>query len=217
MAYDKTQQARIDAGLCKDCGKPRGEDGTTIWCRTCANARAKYATKRKDRLRKEWDAANLCYGCGAPRDNETIQCTSCRDKQNERGRGYAAVRRQIHMAQGACKTCGKERYHESNYCRMHFIENIARKYGVPMSLYEALLQKLEAANFTCFYTGIQIVPGRNACVDHLYSRSGHPDKLSSLDNLVWCDKWINRMKGYMSYQDFISLCQTIVNRATVQV
>ena len=217
MAYDKTQQKRIDAGLCKDCGTPRGNDGTSVFCRPCAKKHAERATERKNRLRKEWDAANLCYGCGAKRDNETILCASCREKQNTRGRGYAAVRRQEHIARGVCKTCGKERYYESNYCRMHFMEHIARKYGVPMPLYEALLQKLEAASFTCFYTGIQLVPGVNACVDHLYSRSQHPDKMSDLDNLVWCDKWVNRMKGHMSYQDFISLCQTIVNRATVPV
>jgi hypothetical protein len=96
---------------------------------------------------------------------------------------------------------------------MHFIEHIARKYGVPSTLYETLLHKLEITEFVCFYTGIALVPGKNACIDHLYSRSQHPDKISEIDNLVWCDKWINRMKGHMSYQDFIDLCQKIVNHA----
>ncbi len=214
MAYDKTQQARIDAGLCKDCGSPRGSDGTTVFCRPCANEHAKRSTERKNRLRKEWDAAGLCYGCGAKRDNETILCTTCREKQNERNKGYAAIRRQAHIEQGVCKRCGGEQYHESNYCRLHFIENIARPFAMPQALWEGLLQKLEDSRFTCFYTGVQLIPGKNACIDHLYSRSQHPEKLSDLDNLVWCDKWINRMKGRLSYQEFISLCQTIVNRAT---
>ena len=213
MAYDKTQQTRIVAGLCKDCGNPRGADGTTIRCRECATKIAKRASARKERLRQEWEATQLCYNCGAMRDNETVLCTPCREKKNKHGREYAEIRRVKHTSSGMCKKCGKDRYSQSNYCRMHFMENIARKYGVPMALYEVLLQKLENANFTCFYTAIPLIPGVNACVDHLYPRSLHPDRLSDLDNLVWCDKWINRMKGSMSYQEFISLCQTIVNRA----
>ena len=85
-----------------------------------------------------------------------------------------------------------------------------------MALHEALLQKLESSDFRCFYTGVPLVPGINACVDHLHSRSLYPDKLSDLANLVWCDKWINRMKGHMSYQEFISLCRTIIERADTQ-
>jgi len=104
----------------------------------------------------------------------------------------------------------------SRICRSDYIRGIASKYGVGMSLREALLQKLESTDFRCFYTGVPLVPGINACVDHLHSRSQHPDKLSDLDNLVWCDKWINRMKGHMSYQEFISLCRTIVERADAQ-
>lgn len=213
MAYDKTQQTRIDTGLCKDCGNPRGKDGTSIRCRPCASNATKRATQRSKRLRKERLADDLCFYCGGKKDTNTIHCAQCRNKHNTYSKNFSASRREQYEKQGVCKRCGEERYHESNYCRMHFIEHIARKYGVPMPLYEALLQKLEIANFTCFYTGIQIVPGRNACVDHLYSRSQHPDKLSEIDNFVWCDKWINRMKGYMSHQEFISLCQTIVNRA----
>ena len=36
MAYQPYHQKRITAGLCKDCGSPRGEDGTSIYCRACA-------------------------------------------------------------------------------------------------------------------------------------------------------------------------------------
>lgn len=215
MAYNKTQQARMDAGLCRDCGKPRGDDGTSGLCGACSQRAAERSTQRKARLRKEWNAIQLCFGCGAQRDNNTKLCTACRNKQNERKRGYATITRQKYTEQGLCKRCGKERYHESNYCRYHFIENIARQYSIPGDLWEDILIQLEASNFICFYTGIQLIPGKNASIDHLHSRSQYPDKISDLDNLVWCDKWINRMKGHMSYQDFITLCRTIVDRAKV--
>lgn len=218
MAYDKTQQSRIDAGLCKDCGSPRGEDGTSVFCRPCASKGAKRATARLAKVRKERLEAGLCFGCGMERDEETVYCSKCKEKYKGKyprkyDVEYGRIRRQRFVEQGVCKDCGKDRYYESNYCRIHFIEDIARHYKIPVQQWEELLQKLEASGFICFYTGMQIVPGKNACVDHLYSRSQYPDRLSDLDNLVWCDKWVNRMKGHMSYQDFISLCQTIVNRA----
>ena len=215
MAYEKTQQARIEAGLCKDCGNPRGKDGTTIRCRQCASEAAKRATQRSNRVRKERYAVGLCY-CGARRDNETIYCSECRKRQSQNHEKYVKPKRLKHEKDGKCKQCGKERYYESNYCRSDYIRGIASKYEVPASLHKALLQKLESTDFRCFYTGVPLIPGINACVDHLYSRSQHPDKLSDLDNLVWCDKWINRMKGHMSYEDFIALCRTIVKRADAQ-
>ena len=42
MPHDKTREresrrARIEAGLCRDCGRPRGADGTSCRCRKCAD------------------------------------------------------------------------------------------------------------------------------------------------------------------------------------
>jgi hypothetical protein len=213
MVYEKTQQARIDAGLCKDCGKPRGKDGTTIRCRICASEAAKRATVRSSMIRKERQTMGACYQCGAKRDNETIFCSKCREKACQQSKKHQQEKRKRNENIGKCKECGAERYYESNYCRTHYIRGIAYNWGVLPHLHEGLLCKLEQTNFTCFYTGIPLIPGKNACVDHLHSRSQHPDKISDLDNLVWCDKWINRMKGSISYQDFISLCQTIVRHA----
>lgn len=221
MTYDKTQQTRINAGLCKDCGNPRGENGTSIHCRPCASHAAKRATARVARIRKERLRAGLCFGCGAERDAETVYCSKCKEKHKEKYPArydikHSQSRRRRNENAGMCRECGKERYYSSSYCSHHFIANIARPYKIPTSMWNDLLRKLEQSNFACFYTGKELVPGVNACIDHLYSRSQHPEKMSDLDNLVWCDKWVNRMKGHMSYQDFISLCQTIVEGAITQ-
>lgn len=215
MAYEKTQQARIDAGLCKDCGNPRGEDGTTVRCRPCASEVAKKATQRSSRVRKERHAAGLCY-CGRERDNETIYCSKCRQRQSQNYEKYGKPKRLERENDGKCRRCGKDQYFASKYCRHHFIEGIAHIWKIPPHLWEALIQKLEQGQFSCYYTGLPLIPGENASVDHLSSRLQHPDKLSDFDNLVWCDKRINRMKGHLSYHEFISLCRTIVKRADAQ-
>src|SRR5262245_33107870 len=57
-----------------------------------------------------------------------------------------------------------------------------------------------------------LIPGVNAYIDHVYTRSQRQDLSSDLDNLGWCDKWINCMKGYLSYREFIELCRAIVDK-----
>jgi hypothetical protein len=211
MPYERTQQARIDAGLCKDCGKPRGDDGTTIRCRACAEAASVRSAARTKQIRKERLEAGLCYRCGRPRDALTVLCSTCLGKNRDDHRIYGIPRRLRFEQQGLCKKCGQPRYHASNHCRAHFSEHIATKYDIPRSNWDSLLQKLEDCGFTCYYTGIPLIPGVNACIDHLYPRSQSHDLSSDLDNLVWCDKWINRMKGHLSYREFVNLCRAIVD------
>jgi hypothetical protein len=79
-----------------------------------------------------------------------------------------------------------------------------------------ILIKLKDRAILCVKSGEFMVFPTNACVDHLHSRSQYPDKMADLENLVWCDKWINRMKGFMSYQDFVALCQVIVKSAEMR-
>ncbi len=145
----------------------------------------------------------------------TILCATCLAKNRDNHRIYGIPRRRRFEEQGLCKTCGQPRYYASNYCRAHFIEPIANKYDIPRPMWDSLIQKLEGSGFTCHYTNVPLIPGRNACVDHLHARSLRQDLRFDLDNLVWCDKWINRMKGHLSYGEFIDLCRTIVDHASI--
>lgn len=45
-ARRSARQARIDAGLCHLCTKPRGEHGTAATCRRCADERNEEARTR---------------------------------------------------------------------------------------------------------------------------------------------------------------------------
>jgi hypothetical protein len=50
---DNSQRRRVTSGLCFNCGKPRGPDGTTVRCRPCAKKASAAAVKRKSRIRAE--------------------------------------------------------------------------------------------------------------------------------------------------------------------
>ena len=48
---NNTQKQRIANGLCRQCGKPRAPDGTTVRCRTCAQKTALQSRQAKARRR----------------------------------------------------------------------------------------------------------------------------------------------------------------------
>jgi hypothetical protein len=50
---DNSQRRRVTSGLCFNCGKPRGPDGTTVRCRPCAKKASVAAAKWKSRIRVE--------------------------------------------------------------------------------------------------------------------------------------------------------------------
>lgn len=60
----RQKQQRKEQGLCIDCGKPRGEDGTTIRCRRCADSRNRRRALKLSEIRKERRARGECTQCG---------------------------------------------------------------------------------------------------------------------------------------------------------
>jgi len=74
---------------------------------------------------------------------------------------------------------------------------------------EKIKHKLEEQEYKCVYTGIVLIPGRNASLDHILpiSRGGTHE----IENLQWVDIQINRMKTDMTHQEFIQMCHKIVD------
>lgn len=213
MPYQKFHADRIENGLCKDCGNPRGEAGTTVFCRACANIHSEKMAKRKSRVRDERVGKGLCYNCGKYPGNGKSLCDMCREKARNAYHRTSKNRILRKLSSGICKCCTEETFYKSNYCRKHWMENILRHSHLDRLSADILFSKLEDQNFKCFYTGIDIVPGINATLDHLKSRSKNTDLRSDIDNLVWCDRRVNAMKGELNYNEFILLCRTIAEKS----
>ncbi len=61
--------------------------------------------------------------------------------------------------------------------------------------------KLKEQEFKCFYTGKLLLPGDNLSIDHKVPRSkGGTD---NLDNLVWVDIAVNRIKNNVDLEEFL--------------
>lgn len=83
----------------------------------------------------------------------------------------------------------------------------AKKSKVSKSKVSALVAMVESQQHRCALSGIKIEPD-NANLDHKtpLSRGGTDE----LENLQWLDKEVNRAKGAMTNEEFISLCRRVV-------
>lgn len=213
MAYERTQARRIEAGLCKDCGAPRTENGTTIFCRPCADQHTARASARKAKLRAEWaTGVAACNTCGKQMPDASYKnCEGCREQRRMYHHNHRKHQRAIRRGSGVCMSCNKPSTHSSNYCRNHWLENNIGKYGFKRDQYDAMWDKLERQDFRCHYTGVMLVPGVNASLDHRIPRSRGGD-LSEMDNCVWCDRLINAFKNDLTESEFIERCRLVVER-----
>lgn len=214
MPYQPYHQKRIDAGLCKDCGSPRGNDGTSIYCRACASKVQAKANAWKEAKRKEWAAAGdlVCNGCGAILPDAMFKrCEKCRQYHQSNWSKTRPARLARKAAVGQCAVCSSDALSSSRYCKRHFLENSLRKYRVPTEDYDKFWIKLEMQGFRCYYTGVEIIPGVNASIDHKIpvSRGG---SLDDINNCVWCDRNINAFKNDTTDSEFINLCKRIADR-----
>ena len=213
MAYEPTQARRITEGLCKDCGTERGADGTSLLCRPCATKHSARASATKAALRAQWVAdETACNSCGATLLVATFKnCELCRVRQRGRYHSSDKGRRSSKRGTGVCVVCPRPSTHASDYCRDHWLSNSLAKYGFARSQYSAMWAKLEAQGFRCYYTGVELVPGINASLDHRIPRSRGGDSLDP-DNCVWCDRLINAFKNKLTEAEFVERCRAVVSR-----
>jgi hypothetical protein len=89
------RQRQIEKGNCKDCGRPRGKDGTKTLCRACANRPLEWRQRRIE--------AGLCEDCGRPRgkNGTATNCRPCADEDATRSR----ERRRHLYENGECPRC----------------------------------------------------------------------------------------------------------------
>lgn len=113
----KKLEYRKANNLCRECGKPLGEDNhaTCADCRQkirarCGKKRAKLNKKRYDELREE----GRCVSCGKWAEPGRARCKECQNKYNDRIRKWDNNRekskalRQYRLDNGLCIQCGEK-------------------------------------------------------------------------------------------------------------
>lgn len=89
------RQERIGQGLCRDCGEPRTDGGTSERCPEHASAHSQRQSERNDAKREEWRSKSLCVGCGGARSDgkngkaTATLCGDCAHIQREATKRYS--------------------------------------------------------------------------------------------------------------------------------
>jgi hypothetical protein len=214
MPYSLFQQQRIDAGQCKDCGGERGDDGTSVFCRACADRHSRRQATRKERLRKEWAQSGTltCNGCGAVLPDDLYKmCERCREYARVAWNRTNRQRLALKHAAGICVECREPVLPPTRYCRQHWIGTFLRHYRIPPSQNAEFWDKFAGQEFRCYYTGVLLVPGLNASLDHRTPTSRGGSR-TDIDNCVWCDIKINAFKNDLTEAEFLERCRAVVAR-----
>ena len=110
---------------------------------------------------------------------------------------------------GLCLFCKEKSLPDSFLCETHFFKSVATSTFKNREMWEGLRTLFYAQESRCYLSGIDLILGKNASLDHIIplSKGGN----QNIDNVRWCDKSVNVSKRAMSNEDFITMCRNIVN------
>lgn len=189
-------------GLCIDC-KSTAIEGNTR-CQSCyEKLLIRSATQAKNR-RENKDKCNYCG-----KDCENNVCDACKIKNA----AYKKELRKTRAKSGLCNNCGSpEKLPLLLSCRKCYMKQQSKSNLGTSFLWSEIDTKFDSQNGKCYYTGILLVFGKNASLDHKNPRARFPEEASDIDNLVWCDKTVNEAKKSMTEEEFINLCKLVASR-----
>jgi 5-methylcytosine-specific restriction endonuclease McrA len=117
--------------------------------------------------------------------------------------------RQRRMDAGLCPLCEQAPAGDATECLLHWAVRVGATKGyTTYTGARRLLAILEAQRFRCALSGVPLVPGRNASLDHIVPRCHNGP--NDLDNLQWVTTQVNRGKWDMSLAEFLEMCHAVV-------
>jgi ribosomal protein L32 len=207
-ALDKQKsrrEYRISQGLCKSCGDPRGDDGTSTVCGRCRERRKHYKSK--------YDKRSLCSKCGVYTDTQLSStiCQNCGDiRPNRTKESYD--RRKLSKL---CVVCGTldvlPQYLEraTILCEKCYFKRAAHHRLGSTRFWTILQEKMQAQNWLCPYTGEKLVLGVNVELDHILPVSRYPEHRNDVNNVEWVSEKANQMKQSLTKEEFILSIRSI--------
>jgi len=164
------------------------------------NIHSERSAKYKEQLFKN----GLCAWCAKPFDGKGKTCLVCRRKSAN----LIKQKREKRLKHGLCYRCGNLREPNSNqFCYKHWMQKVCINRIGNVKIWETIAELFEKQNRRCSYTGINLVLGKNAQLDHKTPLL--LGGLNIIENLEWVDGEINRMKGKRTKKEFIDICRKI--------
>jgi len=92
-------------------------------------------------------------------------------------------------------------------CVVCYLKRFSKKYLGRSTRWEEIEKMFNSQNGKCYYSGITLVIGDNASIDHRVPRS--KDGKNEISNLNFVDWRVNVMKRSLLEEDFIYICKKI--------
>jgi 5-methylcytosine-specific restriction endonuclease McrA len=129
-------------------------------------------------------------------------------KAIEKYKASTEKHRQKKIKMNVCVNCGKEKSGSLSYlCPTCILRSQASKLWKDSSLWTKLSDLIESQNCKCPYSGVDLVIGKNASIDHIVPRGN--GGTNEVNNLQWVDVYINRMKLDKSHEEFLATIRQI--------
>jgi hypothetical protein len=155
--------------------------------------------------RYRFGLAYVCKICEAKRKSKQTKCN--RAHANSISKQWQKTNRN----KGLCIKCNQERLPNSNYfCEKHYFQNLSHKHLGTKKRWHELRFLLEMQQYKCAYTGIDLILGLNASVDHIKCKVNHPELYNNITNLCWADFDVNLMKREHDKDRFLELCEKVI-------
>ena len=167
-----------------------------------------YTPEKGRALRLRLKIKRKCRCCGKKLNThiKTLHCRLCLRKESIRQK---AKRVQARL-ENNCRRCFKPKEssrYQYAYCQLCKQREDYRRLQIRKRLIQNALSLLKDQNFHCNYTGIKLIQGVNASLDHKIPR--HRGGSNHINNLHWIDREINRMKGTLTHNEFLKTIQEI--------
>ena len=157
----------------------------------------------------------LAYYCRACMAKATALYRETNREKYLSSKKEATTKQQKHWLQsGMCKRCGSLRLpNHASFCAKHCVYEVLRtNSGINnVKTAEILLDRLYS-NPYCPYTGEKLELGVNAHLDHILSRTKHPELISEPSNLEWISRQANISKNGMDKEEFIQFCKIVAQK-----
>jgi hypothetical protein len=187
--------------MCIGCGKDKDRKG-----KYCSGCLERYNYRRKKLIND-----GICPSCKLKNDRKNGYCSLCYKKYQDQKE--QKIKQCIDLGICTYKNCKNPIATKGNKmpaCFDCWIKTLAQRHFVDPELLIKLWNKQDGK---CYYTGINLIPGRSndwktmASLDHIIpsKRGGTNEE----NNLRWVSYLINTMKSNMTHLEFLETCQTI--------
>lgn len=176
------------------------------------------AKSKKGEKSIDYTKGRVCNECNQYKDREYFnevpngtnglvsKCKECVSLTKKPTKHYYHERK----AANQCVKCGSNDLITNIHCLDCWYKDRAAMRGGGVCTLPLLKALWEQQRGRCFYTGIPLVPGINASLDHQIPRS--KGGTNDISNLKWVDLKINVLKSTMTHKEFIKFCKLIAKR-----